>query len=172
MKALENRTTDSKREMDILEALQDIRARNARHERVGEEAARSAVEGRVEQLSEEELQRLKEEEEDERLIRQVFSKVEVPAAVASSSGSITTRPRDEGDANEEDQPASGSPPPPAAPTITIKRKADYLEPDFNALVSEAVKSAKPKITPAPKKKKGDMANLLGIKRPPKGKANA
>ncbi|THH05434.1 hypothetical protein EW146_g9903, partial [Bondarzewia mesenterica] len=35
MKALENRTTDSKREMDILDALQDIRARNARNERVG-----------------------------------------------------------------------------------------------------------------------------------------
>jgi len=36
MKALENRTVDSKREMDILDALQDIRARNARNERVGQ----------------------------------------------------------------------------------------------------------------------------------------
>jgi Saf4/Yju2 protein len=35
MKALENRTTDSKREMDILDALQDIRSRNARNERIG-----------------------------------------------------------------------------------------------------------------------------------------
>ena len=37
MKALENRTVDSKREMDILDALQDIRARNARNERVGQD---------------------------------------------------------------------------------------------------------------------------------------
>ncbi len=35
MKVLENRTVDSKREMDILDALHDIRARNARNERVG-----------------------------------------------------------------------------------------------------------------------------------------
>jgi hypothetical protein len=35
MKVLEHRTQDSKRETDILDALQDIRARNARNERVG-----------------------------------------------------------------------------------------------------------------------------------------
>ncbi|KZV91610.1 DUF572-domain-containing protein [Exidia glandulosa HHB12029] len=34
MKTLENRTMDSKREMDIMDALQDVRARNARHERL------------------------------------------------------------------------------------------------------------------------------------------
>ena len=35
MKVLENRTTDSKREMDLLDALHDIRSRNVRNERVG-----------------------------------------------------------------------------------------------------------------------------------------
>ncbi|PBK66956.1 hypothetical protein ARMSODRAFT_959629 [Armillaria solidipes] len=35
MKALENRITDSKREMDILDAPQDIHARDARNERAG-----------------------------------------------------------------------------------------------------------------------------------------
>src|SRR3954453_13718878 len=38
MKALENRTVDSKREMDILDALQDIRARNSRNERLDDDA--------------------------------------------------------------------------------------------------------------------------------------
>ncbi|CAG8719643.1 10402_t:CDS:2 [Cetraspora pellucida] len=38
MKALENRTLDSKREMDILDALDEIRTRNARNERVDADA--------------------------------------------------------------------------------------------------------------------------------------
>ena len=36
MKALENRTVDPKRKMDILDALHDIRARNSRNQRVGQ----------------------------------------------------------------------------------------------------------------------------------------
>ena len=36
MKALENRTVDPKRKMDILDALHDIRARNSKNERVGQ----------------------------------------------------------------------------------------------------------------------------------------
>src|SRR5882762_228227 len=69
MKALENRTTDSKREMDILDALQDIRARNARNERVGKSEDLVARLGREEVLSPEDEQRRREEEEDELLVR-------------------------------------------------------------------------------------------------------
>jgi hypothetical protein len=73
MRALENRTTDSKREMDILDALQDIRARNARNERVGEDKLQKLFEP-IEEPDEEELERRKADEEDEALVRQVFSK--------------------------------------------------------------------------------------------------
>ncbi|KAH9063668.1 DUF572-domain-containing protein [Lactarius deliciosus] len=80
MKALENRTVDSKREMDVLDALHDIRARNARNERTGQADDIVARLGREEVLSPEDEQRRREEEEDERLVREVFSKVAMPAA--------------------------------------------------------------------------------------------
>jgi hypothetical protein len=81
MKALENRTVDSKREMDILDALQDIRARNARNERTGQTAdVLERFMGREEEEEDEEdEQRRREEEEDEALVREVFSRVEVPS---------------------------------------------------------------------------------------------
>ncbi|KAF8168373.1 CWC16 protein [Crassisporium funariophilum] len=86
MKVLENKTVDSKREMDILDALQDIRARNARNERVGQSddlLARIALE---EVENEEDAERKRLEEEDEKLIQEVFSKVP-----ASGSSVVTVK---------------------------------------------------------------------------------
>lgn len=72
MKALENRTVDSKREMDVLDALQDIRARNARNERVGHSVDLLANIGIEELENEEDRERKRLEEEDEKLVREVF----------------------------------------------------------------------------------------------------
>ena len=69
MKALENRTVDSKREMDILDALQDIRARNARNERVGHSVDLLDRLGMEEIEAEEDEEKRKADEEDERLVR-------------------------------------------------------------------------------------------------------
>ena len=74
MKVLENKTVDSKREMDILDALQDIRARNARNERVGLSGDLLARIG-LEEETEDDAERKQLEEEDERLVQEVFSKV-------------------------------------------------------------------------------------------------
>jgi len=74
MKVLENKTVDSKREMDILDALQDIRARNARNERVGLSGDLLARIG-LEEETEDDAERKRLEEEDERLVQEVFSKV-------------------------------------------------------------------------------------------------
>jgi len=80
MKALENRTVDSKREMDILDALQDIRARNSRNEKVDERAIQEMLARRLDEEElepdEEALEKRKWEEEDEKLVRQVFDKVD------------------------------------------------------------------------------------------------
>ena len=64
MKALENRTLDSKREMEILDALDEIRLRNARSERVNMEEVlerfsnvdKDAVRERLEQEQQEDEQ--------------------------------------------------------------------------------------------------------------------
>ncbi|OZJ03160.1 hypothetical protein BZG36_03892 [Bifiguratus adelaidae] len=70
MKALENRTLDSKREMDILDALDEIRTRNARNERVDSEeilarfgeSERAAIESQL----------AKEMNEDDELAKRIF----------------------------------------------------------------------------------------------------
>lgn len=162
MKALENRTVDSKREMDILDALQDIRARNARNERVGQSVDLFDMIGLEEIETEEDRQRKHEEEEDEQLVRQVFSKVALPG-MSSQAVSSNAAPVDES--------ATGSTTPPDAapapvPQMTVKRKADGLEPSLHALLSESTRdliSSKASLLPAAKKKKNDGKNSLGIK---------
>ncbi|KAJ4482548.1 CWC16 protein [Lentinula aciculospora] len=134
MKVLENRTTDSKREMDILDALQDIRARNARNERLGNSSDLLAKLDMEEIENEEDLERKRLEEEDEKLVRDVFSKI--PSA-------------------STDSPSE---------TVTIKRKADSIEPSIHSLLSESSRSlldlkanAKPSVAKKIKK------TTLGIK---------
>lgn len=163
MKALENRTTDSKREMDILDALQDIRARNARNERVGIDDAQRALEARIEIDPEVEKKR-EEDEEDEKLVREVFAKIPVGTDGAGPSGSK---------ADSDGSPAETPDTTPAPSTITVKRKAGDIAPDLTALLSESHRAmvSKPAVAPPPaKKRRGDLAGLLGVK--PKGKAKA
>jgi len=147
MKALENRTVDSKREMDVLDALHDIRARNARNERVGKSEDLVARLGREEVLSPEDEQRRREEEEDELLVREVFSKVAMPGVGPSN------------------QPGEGSSDT-ATPMVTVKRKADDVEPDLKGLLPEStramVNAISGSLQPA-KKKKAENAKSLGIK---------
>ncbi|EMD34489.1 hypothetical protein CERSUDRAFT_117336 [Gelatoporia subvermispora B] len=137
MKALENRTVDSKREMDILDALQDIRARNARNERMGQSVdllERITVE---ELETEEDREQKRLDEEDEKLVREVFSKVTVP--VAGPSGETKT--------------------------VTVKRKAGDIEPDLDKLLpsTSTLTSSKLATAPAVKKQKTDLKKSLGIK---------
>ncbi|KAG6910886.1 protein CWC16 [Tephrocybe rancida] len=134
MKALENRTTDSKREMDILDALQDIRARNARNERVGNSVDLLAQLDMEEIEHAEDLERKRLEEEDEKIVRGIFSKV----------------------------PADGM----AGTTVTIKRKAEDVEPTVESLLPESARALineKSTAIHALKKKKANGKNALGIK---------
>ena len=142
MKVLENRTIDSKREMDILDALHDIRARNARNERVGQSEDLVGRIGREEIISPEDEQRRREEEEDEMLVREVFSKVSMPGAGPSEEGPNTST------------------------VVTVKRKADDVEPDLRSLLPEdtrAMVNAMSASIQSAKKKKADNSKSLGIK---------
>ncbi|KAI9056629.1 DUF572-domain-containing protein [Trametes sanguinea] len=158
MKALENRTVDSKREMDILDALQDIRARNARNERIGQSVDLLERLHMEEIESEEDRERKLAEEEDEKLVREVFAKIPAPAA-SSSAG-------------------AGSGSDGAAPTevITVKRKAGTQEPDLQSLLPESARAllsvASSIKAPPPKRKKLETKNSLGIKLKGKSKATA
>ena len=152
MKALENRTLDSKREMDVLDALQDIRARNARNERVAvssdilDKLARDEVE------REEAAARQLEDEEDERLVREVFSRVG-PSGVVTKQGSGDDSPK------------------PSTSSVVIKRKADGEEPELHRLLSDNAKTLLTSKSAAPVvKKQKTGVNSLGIKLVKKGKA--
>ncbi|KAJ3204775.1 hypothetical protein HDU67_009308 [Dinochytrium kinnereticum] len=70
MKALENRTVDSKREMDILDALDEIRTKNAMNERIGVEDLLGRI---LDSKQSELLDRVrKQEEEDDAIASAIF----------------------------------------------------------------------------------------------------
>ncbi|KAJ1800555.1 Pre-mRNA-splicing factor cwf16 [Coemansia sp. RSA 2399] len=73
IKALENRTEQSRREMEELDALDEIRMLNAKSERVQEEDVIDAI-ARRGKSREKEIQ-LAEDEEDEQLAKMAFSRV-------------------------------------------------------------------------------------------------
>ena len=70
MKALENKTLDSKREMDIMTALDEVKTMKSRHENLGHEAALAALR----QSAKEQGKTLEEEmdEEDERQVQMML----------------------------------------------------------------------------------------------------
>ena len=146
--------------MDILDALQDIRARNARNERVAQGPSAELLDkiARDEVESEEQRTKRLEDEEDEMLVREVFSKV--AAAGPSSAPPIRQ------DSPEEDVKST--------PTLIVKRKADGEAPGLHKLLSDDTKALLVSRTAAPpaKKKKTNLSNALGIKVVKKGKAPA
>jgi hypothetical protein len=93
MKALENRTVDSKQEMDRLDALQDMRARNARNERLAQSLDLLSTLGKGEEETEEDVRKREEEEDDERVVQAVFSKVTLPG----SETALTVKRKAEGE---------------------------------------------------------------------------
>ncbi len=166
MAALEHKAVDSKREMDILDALQDLKSRNARLERAGRgDAAEKRVLDRISagvevgdrdvrrKLTEYEEKRRKEEEEDEEEIRRVFGRTFVDGVpdiglggADSSSGDDSEGPATPGGDSAEGS-GSASPAPEAGPskaaaanTAAVKRKLDAVEPTAADLLSAAHRS--------------------------------
>lgn len=69
LQALENRTLDSKREMDIMSALDELKSINSRHERVDTEAALAALRRSAAEEGEPEIDL---DDEDEKAIREMI----------------------------------------------------------------------------------------------------
>jgi hypothetical protein len=194
MEALEAKAIDSKREMDILDSLQEIRSRNSRIDTAAKgdlDRVLDYVSSRAEvgdpdesrKLKEYQKQRSKEEEDDEEEVRRVFGRayldgvpdIELGGGDDSdtSSGSEPTTPRD----GDESPVASGSgaassSSKPAVVSAAVKRKLDAVEPTPASLLSASSRSIVDKSFGSmlpPKKKKGNnaLANKLGIKLKPK-----
>ncbi|KAK4055533.1 Pre-mRNA-splicing factor cwf16 [Microbotryomycetes sp. JL201] len=184
MAKLESKAIDSKREMDILDALQEIKSRNSRLDKAGKKdvdadkilarvTAGYDVGGGerdlVRKLDEDDLRKKQEEAEDEEEVRRVFGRafvegvpdIELDEDATTEEDSEPGTPRD-GDAVREQAPrASGSSSSSAgtAPGVkqaAVKRKLDAVEPTPASLLSEASKTIVAKSTSMapPPKKKG------------------
>ncbi|KAK4698498.1 hypothetical protein P7C70_g7777, partial [Phenoliferia sp. Uapishka_3] len=163
MAALENKAVDSKREMDILDALQELKTRNARLERAGKEAPEkfldrvsSGVEVGDRELSKKltafEEAKKKAEEEDEEEVRKVFGRAfmdGVPDIELDAGGASEDDTESEpGTLRESEDEASGSGSTSGSASGTlkrakeasIKRKLDTVEPTPASLLSAAQKS--------------------------------
>ena len=197
MKALENRTVDSKREMDILDKLQEIRGRNARLERANADEVLERISSRraPEEMDEEErlaeIQRAEEEEEDEELVRRYFAKGVLPppdielhgqeaeGAVGDVAGlgddvDGLDGQAEAGPSGTNGQDADAIPPKPAVQAgPSVKRKLVDVEPDAHSLLSEEARQIAGSISfkppPLPKKKQKSGSSLPGVKLKPKVK---
>lgn len=146
MKALENRTLDSKREMDILAALDEMRSLKARHEKVGIDEAIAALKRSAGADGEEvpDGPELEVDEEDEEALRRIF--------FASRNQVVKRLPSDGNAAGAASKPAAaqGAGGSGAQPSITAKPK----------VVVHAKKRAAPEpASVAPDE--GGLAGLLG-----------
>lgn len=187
MKALENRTVDSKREMDILDKLQEIRGRNARIERADPSQILDRISSRAdpEEYDEEErlaiLQKIQEEEEDEELVKKYFARgvIPPPSIELDETPDVQDALPDENGADGEDGSAEAGPSTSTLPSEpiaakapvagpSVKRKLVEIEPDAHSLLSEEARKIASSVSfkppPLPKKKsKTAGSSLLGIK---------
>ena len=96
MKALENRTLESKREMDIMAALDEMRSLNARHAKISSADAIGAL------RAQSEADRVAAEEAEEAMAKRVFEE-----AKARTAGFVRRLDSDEDDEDEDGAGLSG-----------------------------------------------------------------
>jgi hypothetical protein len=137
LKALENRTIEAKREMDILDALDEIRTKNARSERVDASGVLNSL------LLEKQDELLKQEEKEDELINSIYN---------TSDGVHVKRLLDDDSDDAEDE------------TMSKKNKIEEesLASSSSAFVEKKVTAASLGIVLKPKKKPNKTGlTLLG-----------
>ncbi|KAI9622602.1 hypothetical protein KEM48_007219 [Puccinia striiformis f. sp. tritici PST-130] len=146
MRSLEKNQIESKREMEILDKLQEIRTRNARLERSvhgrGADGVLASVSSRVQsglagakevfQLE----QQLLESEEDDAETAKYFTKVNnnLLPSIKEDDGPTPSGSGNEPETIEKEDPLQSNP-----ESITIKRKFTDVEPDIHSLLSDSSK---------------------------------
>lgn len=163
MKSLEQRTLESKREMEIADALQDIRTRNARNERVDLEAVHASLDkGKGRALDAEGEERRKAEEQDEQLVRKYFGRAEDRSAGGPETA-LGHTPLDEPAVSANNGSAAVGTPSEEVKIVAkaVKRALSDEEPDAASLLSEKARAqlASTKVAAPPKRRKG---NPFGI----------
>jgi hypothetical protein len=137
MLALENRTRDSRREMDVLDALEDIKDQNARFEQVD-------LNELLKKYEDEEKRQLElQEQEDEALVKSIFRQEET-----------VKRLKD----NEDESGIS------SCQQQQLRASAGTKRPPTNLLVEEEVTNTEEKSSSEVKRGKSSKAMLLGIVR--------
>ncbi|WWC88019.1 uncharacterized protein L201_002922 [Kwoniella dendrophila CBS 6074] len=185
MADLEKSQEQSKREMELMDELADLRQRNARLELSNVSSDPNAVLAALhaEKVSiEEEAKRKAEEDEDDALVKQYFSKISAPSPSAASSSKPQAKiPNGEKDGDDDNSQNSDSEEDTALPAaLTIKRRpvpgsstTSTAEPSVASILAlkgktldgQANGSNTSSAAPAQAKRKREgMQKLLGIKK--------
>lgn len=172
MAELERSQEASRREMEIMDELADLRSRNARVDtsKVGDDPEALLAKLHEERLSrEEEERRRREAEEDDAEVAKYFTKMAPPplplgaGGKGKEKGKEKAKERDESPEEDEDE---DKPKEPTGPTI--KRAVTAAgEPSVASILAAKGKAAEPVAPPATaqvKRKREGMQKLLGIKK--------
>lgn len=170
MADLERSQEQSKREMELMDELADLRQRNARVElnKTDQDPESLLAALHAEKISaEEEARRKAEQEEDDALVRQYFAKVAGPSGSGTQKSGKTESPDGEAESTEGENTA--------LPQLTVKRRpipgtGKAGEPSVQSLLAakgKVLETAGVNGAGAPpqvKRKREGMQKLLGIKK--------
>ncbi|KAK4684749.1 hypothetical protein P7C73_g5418, partial [Tremellales sp. Uapishka_1] len=166
MADLEKSQEASRREMETMDELADLRQRNARMElshASGDPAALLDALHAEKESAEEEARRKAEQEEDDQMVRQFFSKVPTSVKGKAKAEDGEGAENGEGEVEKENNEEET-----VQPALTVKRAAGLAAPSIQSLLAAKGKGldapASTTSMAPPKRKREGMQKLLGIKK--------
>lgn len=161
MAELERSQEASRREMEIMDELADLRSRNARVDtsKVGDDPEALLAKLHEERVSREEEERARREaEEDDAEVAKYFTKMAPPPLPLAGKGKAKDQSPEEKDEEADEKKGPSGP--------TIKRAVTAAgEPSVASILAAKGKAAEPApVTAQVKRKREGMQKLLGIKK--------